>query len=254
MKAKSKILIYDIETAPNLSYVWGQYEQNVIEHDRQWYMLCWAAKWLGEKKVYTSSLPDYKLYKKDPENDKEVVLALWKMLNEADVVIAHNGVSFDNKKTNARLIAHDIKPPSPYKTVDTRLVAKRYFKFNSNRLDDLGDYLGVGRKIQTGGFELWKGCMEGDKKSWKKMLKYNRQDVKLLEEVYLKLRPWITSHPNRALLDEKVKSCPNCASTKLQRRGYMTTRVSKFQRWCCTNCGAWSRSRLAEKIDKPEIV
>ncbi|NHZ84895.1 MAG: RNase H superfamily protein [Planctomycetia bacterium] len=250
----SKILLFDIETAPNLGWIWGKYEQNVIEYQSEWYMLCFAAKWLGQNKIITSALSDFSTYKKNKEDDRNVLNILWKLLDEADIVIAHNAIAFDIRKANARFLAHGMTPPSPYKVVDTLRVARKYFKFNSNKLDDLGEHLGIGRKIATGGFGLWKGCMNGDNKSWKKMIQYNKQDVKLLEDVYLKLRPWIISHPHRGLLDEKEKACPNCNSNKLQRRGFTHTRVSVFQRWQCVSCGAWSRSRLAEKTIKPKII
>lgn len=248
-----KILLFDIETAPNLGYTWSKYEQNVIEFERDWYMLCFAAKWLGSKKVTVVSLPDFKLYKKDKEDDKEVVKALWKLFDEAEVLIAHNGNRFDIKKANARFLSLGMEPPSPYQKIDTLTEARKYFKFDSNKLDDLGNYLGVGRKVETGGFSLWKGCMQGDMKSWRKMLRYNVQDVKLLEEVYLKLRPWMISHPNLNLLDNGLKLCPICGSPKVQKRGFSYTRVSTFQRWQCRSCSGWSRSRLSERGDKPEL-
>ena len=252
-KTNAKVLLMDIETAPNLGYTWGKYEQNIIEFERDWYMLCFAAKWLDSKSVMTSALPDFSLYKKDKENDKEVVKALWKLFDEAEVLIAHNGNRFDIKKANARFLALGMNPPSPYQKVDTLSEARKYFKFDSNKLDDLGKYLGVGRKADTGGWSLWKGCMEGKPSSWKKMIKYNKQDVTLLEDVYLKLRPWINNHPNMNLLDNKTKLCPKCGSSKVQKRGFSYTTISTFQRWQCQSCKGWSRSRLSEKTSKPEL-
>ena len=134
IKNKAKILLFDIETAPNLGYVWGKWEQDVIEFDRQWYMLCFCAKWLGDKKVMTHALPDFSLYKKDPENDKELVKKLWELFNEADIIIAHNGDEFDIKKSNARFIYHGFTPNPHYKTIDTKKIAKKYFSFNENNL------------------------------------------------------------------------------------------------------------------------
>jgi DNA polymerase elongation subunit (family B) len=238
-----KILLYDIENSPNLGWTWGKYEQNVIEFKDEWYLLSFAYKWLGESKVHAYSLPDFKLYKKDKQDDSGLVKKLWEVMNEADVIIAHNGDQFDIRKTNARFIAHGLTPPKPYQTIDTKKVAKKYFMFNSNKLDDLGKYFGVGRKKETGGFELWKGCMVGDKKSWKKMVTYNKQDVVLLEEVYKKLLPWIGNHPNINLVSDVTGACPNCGSTHLQKRGFGYTRVSKYQRYQCNNCHAWSRGK-----------
>lgn len=244
----TKILIFDIETAPNLAYVWGKYEQNVIDYEKEWYMLSFAYKWLGEKTVHVKSLPDYKLYGKDKTNDKALVVELHKLFNEADVIIAHNGDQFDIKKSNARFLVHGLTAPSSYKTIDTKKVAKRYFNFNSNKLDDLGNILGLGRKVDTGGFELWLGCMSGDMKSWAKMCKYNKQDVVLLEAVYLRLRGWITGHPNLNVTEGTLSNCPNCHSERLHARGYAVTRVNKYQRWQCQDCGAWSKGTLIKQV------
>jgi uncharacterized protein YprB with RNaseH-like and TPR domain len=242
-KNKPKILFFDIETMANLVYTWGKYEQDVIAYQRHWYMLTFAYKWLGDKKTYVKSLPDYPLYKKDKHNDRDLVKDLWKLFDEADIVIAHNGASFDVKKTNARFMKHRLPPPSPYKILDTKLEAKKYLKMDSNKLDDLGDYFNVGRKINTGGFELWLGCEAGDKKSWKKMCDYNIQDVILLEKVYLKLLPYITKHPNVSVIKGNHLGCPNCGSYHTQKRGVNNSKGSKGviikQRYQCQDCGAW---------------
>lgn len=248
-----KILIFDIETAPNLAYVWGKYEQNVIAYENEWYMLCYAAKWLGKKKVMTSKLNDFKLFKKDKRNDLEVCKELWKLLDEADVVIAHNGDSFDIKKTNARFLYHGLTAPSPYKTLDTKKIAKRYFKFNSNKLDDLGEHFGIGRKVKHEGFSLWLKCMDGVKSGWNNMIKYNKQDVILLEKLYLKLLPWITNHPNYGVYLGKEHVCPNCGSEQVIRRGFNYTKTMVYQSWQCKNCGSWSQSSKGEKTIKPKL-
>lgn len=236
-----KILLYDIETAPNLAYVWGKYQQDVIDYEKEWYLLCFAYKWLGDKNVKAESLVTSQ--SKDPTNDEHLVKILWKLFDEADIVIAHNGDAFDNKKVFARFAAYGMKPPSPFKTVDTKKAAKRYFMFNSNKLDDLGNYFGIGRKINTGGFELWKGCMTGDKKAWHKMIKYNKQDVVLLEKVYNRLLPWIGNHPNVNLYHENDIGCPNCHSTHFQSRGFDYTASTKKRKYQCQACGKWFRGK-----------
>jgi len=243
---KLKILLFDIETFANQAFVWGKYEQNVIAYNKEWFMLSYAYKWYGEKKTHVVSLPDFQLYKKDKEDDRQLVQTLWELFDEADIVIAHNGNSFDVKKSNARFLFHGLPAPSPYKKIDTKLVAKRYFNFNSNKLDDLGNYFGVGRKIETGGWELWEGCWRGDLKAWKKMCYYNKQDVILLEQVYLKMLPYITNHPNIALLNGDRVACPNCGSIKVQKRGFTYTRVSKNQRWQCQGCASWHQSPIKD--------
>lgn len=247
---KTKILLFDIETSPNLGFIWGKYEQNVIEYEREWYMLCFAYKWLGQKVTKVCALPDYSSYKKNMEDDKNLIKELWELFDEADIIIAHNGDSFDIKMANARFAFHGLPPPSPYRTIDTKKVAKNHFRFNSNKLDDLGNYFGLGRKINTGGFELWKGCMMGDEKSWSLMKKYNVQDVFLLEDIYYKLLPWIVNHPNLNLTEDTICHCPNCGSNKIQRRGYGINKTTKYERLHCQDCGAWSKGSNIKNIIK----
>ena len=245
MKEHSKILLFDIETFPTLGYFWSHpWETSIISIKEDWYMLSFAYKWLGEKTVHVCSLPDFKTYKKDKKDDKELCKMLWKLLDEAEVICGHNALSFDCKKANARFIAHEFLTPKPYKIIDTKIEAKKYFNFTSNKLDDLGQYLNLGKKIQTGGFDLWKKCSEGDEQAWQLMEKYNRQDVILLEKIYMKMQGWMTTHPNMNLINDTTDGCPNCGSKDLHKRGFATTRVAKFQRWQCQKCGAWSRSPL----------
>lgn len=243
-----KILFFDIETAPNLGYIWGKFEQNVIEYTHEWYMLSWSAKWSGGKHI-TKGLVDYESYTPNTENDLDLVTDLHKLLAEADIVIAHNGNKFDIKRANTRFIEHDLKPPEPFKVVDTLTIARRHFGFNSNKLDDLGRRLGVGRKLKHAGFDLWKGCMQGDAKAWRTMKRYNRQDVLLLEQVYLKLRPWINNHPNISILSDIENGCRNCGSRHLVKQGVKITATGKRQQYQCQDCGAWMSGKHIPKTD-----
>lgn len=245
--SKPRVLIYDIETSPNLGWIWGKWEQNVIKFEQEWHMLCFAYKWLGEKATHVVALPDFEGYKKDPTNDRDLVKVLWDLFEEADVVIAHNGNQFDQRKSNARFLAHGFDPPVPYVAIDTLKVARRYFNFNSNKLGDLGEVLRVGAKAETGGFDTWLGCMNGNRNSWAKMKKYNKQDVVLLEKVYLRLRPWIDNHPGMNILTGRLDACPKCSHGVLQKRGFKFTKTLTYQRYQCQGCGGWSQSRASIK-------
>ena len=235
-----KILLLDVETFPNLAFVWGKYQQDVIRFKQESCIASFSAKWLG-KKVFSKSLPDYKGYKPLSYDDRELVHDIAELLEQADIVVAHNGDSFDFRVINARLIAHDHVPPAPYKTVDTKKVAKRVARFNSNRLDDLGVLLNIGKKIKTD-FDLWEGCINGNLDSWRRMVRYNERDVILLEKLYLRLRPWMKTHPNFT----RNHVCPKCGSKHLQSRGYAVTTTRKYQRFQCQGCGGWSRSLKSE--------
>jgi hypothetical protein len=248
-----KILFYDIEVAPIIGTVWGQYEQNLIWNVQDWYMLCFAYKW-GDGKIKVVSQTDFPGYKPGSADDTKVLKVLHDLFDEADVVVAHNGDRFDQKKSNARFILNGMPPPIPYQSVDTLKVARKYFAFTSNRLDDLGEYLKVGKKIKTEK-ELWRGCMAGDPASWRKMQRYNKQDVNLLEKVYLKMLPWDTGHPNRATIDGRPDSCPRCGKVGFMwAQGFRITKTAKYRRWQCKSCGSFVSNRKGEKGVAPDYV
>lgn len=248
MADKPKIAFVDIETTPSLGWVWGMWEQNVMEVEQDWFMLSFAVKWNdGVTKVY--ALPDYKGYSKDKTNDKKLSQDLWDVFNSADIVAGHNIDGFDIKKANARFLVHGLLPYAPIKTIDTLKIARRHFKFDSNRLDDLARYLGVGRKLPTQGKKTWLGCMSGDKDSWATMKKYNKQDVELLYSVHDKLQPWAANYPNLAVYVGEDGICPHCLADKLQKRGPGYTKTGVHQRFQCTACGAWSRGNNEIKVE-----
>ena len=168
------------------------------------------------------------------------------------MVIAHNGDQFDIKKLNARFIYYGMTPPSPYKTVDTLKVARRYFAFNGNKLGDLGPHLGLGEKVKHTGFDLWLGCLNGKPEAWELMKTYNRQDVVLLEKVYNKFLPWIRNHPNMGMWKENTV-CPKCGSRNITSRGWAITTVSRFRKFACNDCGGWGRIRVNEQEFKVAV-
>ena len=239
-----KILIFDIETTPLEAYV---YQKSVwkanIGHDKvisEWFCLTWAAKWLFSDETMSDRLTSSEV---KAEDDGRIVRSLWKLLDEADMIVAHNGDGFDVPNMNTRFLVNGIKPASPYQKIDTLKVAKREFGFTHNGLDALAKTFGMEGKISTG-FELWRRCKKGETAALKEMEVYNRQDVDLLEDVYLKLRPWIKLHPSAALfIESEEKICPSCGHDHLVQKGNYMTQVSKFETYQCQKCGAFSRSR-----------
>ena len=239
-EAFPKILFLDIETAPITGLSWGIYETDLMHVIEPTFMLCFAHKWLGKSQVHTRALCDYPGYAKNKKSDRALVKDLWDVLDRADIVVAHNGDAFDIKKTNARFIVHGLAPPTPYATIDTLKIARRHFKFDSNKLDNIGGYLDVGRKLPNTGKHLWLGCMSGDRKSWAQMRRYNAQDVRLLERVYHKIKAWSPSHPVLTAYAPQVKtSCPTCLSENVQRRGWRVARYKKTPRYQCMSCWHW---------------
>ena len=242
------ILFIDIENLADLVWTWQRYEANAIKVFRHGHLLSCAWKWLG-KKTHVVGIDDYKRYKPRSDNDLPLVKEIWKLLDKAEVVVGHNAKSFDVKKITARFIYHNFPPPSPYRIVDTKIEVKKVARFESNKLDDLGEQLGLGRKLDHEGWALWEGCYNGNKKSWAKMKAYNKQDVDLLERLYLRLRPFMKNHPNLDNYVDNFHTCPKCESRLLIRRGYQFNQTTKYARIFCKSCKGWSRSpvNLQEK-------
>jgi DNA polymerase elongation subunit (family B)/predicted RNA-binding Zn-ribbon protein involved in translation (DUF1610 family) len=240
-----KILILDIETSPHTGFHWGLFQQNIsigqlIESSS---VLCWAAKWLCEKKVYFSSIFHTTFTK--------MIKEIYNLINEADAIITYNGKRFDMPTLNKEFLLQKLPPPSPYKDIDLLTTARGKFKFASNKLDYVAQLLGIGQKTSHEGMPLWIECMSKNPKAWRLMKKYNIQDVKLTEEVYYKLQGWINIHPNHNIEKEDLV-CPNCGSTHLHRKGYQKSLTNTYQRLHCQNCGKWSRTKISLKKNKSE--
>jgi DNA polymerase III epsilon subunit-like protein len=249
-----KIMIFDIESTPLEAYAWGpKWDTSLIEVTEQSRILSYSAKWLDGKHI-TKGWPDYKGYKKGVLDDEAITKDIWKLFNESDIIVAQNGKDFDIRVCNARFIKHGLTPPKPYKVVDPKREAKKYLRLPSNSLDDICDYFGIGRKMEHEGFPLWKKCMAGDKKAWDRMLKYNKHDVELTEELYLKLRPWMSNHPNYGIyIKSEDLCCPVCGSTRLSWEGWHRTKTARYHSASCKNCGSWFRDTKNVQGLKPLI-
>ncbi|MEJ1593519.1 ribonuclease H-like domain-containing protein [Escherichia coli] len=245
--SRPKILTIDIETAPIKAHVWGLFDQNVglNQIDTEWSILSFCAKWLHSDEVIYMDTFD----QKNKRNDRKLVRAIHKLLNEADIVNGQNVQRFDRRKINARFILNNLPPPSPYRVVDTMLMARRTFGFTSNKLEWLSDklctrYKKLKHKLFPG-FELWSAFLNGDPAARTEMREYNIVDVLSTEELYLKLRPWTPGHPNINLYneDDGHLHCTHCGSTNLAKKGFRFTQVGKYQRYHCGDCGAWPHGR-----------
>lgn len=235
-----KILAIDIETRPNLGYVWDLWNQNIglSQLEESVHMMCFAAKWIGAEDVT-------RFWSEHLHGRKEMVSYAWKLMDEADVIVHYNGKKFDVPHLQREFVQFGHGPTSPFKQIDLLKVVKDNFKFPSNKLQYVAPALGLEDKVSHEGFELWLACMDGDDAAWGRMQEYNIQDVELLEQLYFKLRPWIKGHPSYgAMRGEDV--CPTCGSFDLQKRGVQALQSGRYQRFHCGHCGRWSRSSKRE--------
>lgn len=236
------VLLIDTETLPLQVYTWHTSKQR-INHNQiieDFCLVSWSAKWLFEAEMYSDVLTPKEAVRRE---DKRICQSLWKLLEKADVVCGHNLIKFDNRKINGRFLLNDIKPPSPYQFIDTLKESQKAFGFSSHRLDYLGQIFVEKQKIKTD-FELWIRCCNGEENALQEMVTYNEEDVRLLEDVYVKIRPYIKSHPNLALYAETEDMiCPNCGGNKLTECGVYTTMLNQYESLRCDCCGAVSRKR-----------
>ena len=243
-----KILCIDIETTPELSYNWGRWKQFISQGQvvEQPYILTWAAKWIGSDTIYSDKLTNYEgFFKGSIKDDRDITLSLVNIINEADMVIAHNGDKFDIPWLIARIIYHNLLPLNPNKFYDTLKVAKKLIRVPSYSLESLCVYYGLPRKLDNDGFPLWRRCLEGDPEAFDEMETYNRGDIKSLEALYLKLSPYDRAHPNLTLTGSNNSlQCHVCGSEDMNETGtFHRTNVSVFPVYQCGNCGAQQRSR-----------
>ena len=246
---KTRILAYDIEVSPLIGYSWKTYQTDIIEVIEDYQILTVAWQWIGEKKVHVIGQDDFKDYKPGVNDDTNVVKKLHELFCEADAVLAHNGRAFDEKKSQARMLIRGLEPPTPYKQIDTKLMAKRVGGFTSNSLKNLADSLSVAQKGDSGGFETWKGCLAGDKKAWKQMKKYNKQDIPPLVDLYLKLRPWDKQALPLNVMNGEYDACPKCGKNKgfVNNFKYRHTKTgAMYQYLRCKACQASVQRRIPE--------
>lgn len=245
----AKILIFDLETQPALYYAWRLYDTNALEVLEYSKVISFSAKWLEGKQV-TKALCDY-----TGNREKKLLQDLWDLVNEADIIIAHNGKAFDFGRMNSSFLKHGIPPPAPVQKIDTKKMAKEVFGFDSNSLEHLAQFLEVGAKMPTGGYELWKQCRANDPVAWAKMKKYNAHDVVILEKIYLKMRPWNINHPNLNLYS-RGEGCPKCGGPDeaIKSRGEYEAKTRLYRRYRCSTCTGWLKETMSIKGVKSKYV
>ena len=235
-----KVLFFDTEITPSKVYTFPVWNANISPGQiiEDWYMICWSAKWLGDTKVLNSCLSTTDV------DDFNVISNLWKLLDEADIIVAHNA-KFDIGKANARFIVHGLTVPSPYKVIDTLKIARSNFGFTYNKLDYISKILNGKGKIQTN-FQLWVDCMNRKKEALEEMQLYCDNDVLELEDIYLKLRPFAKAHPSMTVLKSNI-GCKSCGSDNLEYIKDTTTNSNIYKLYQCKDCKSWTRDNKIKK-------
>lgn len=233
-----KVLFLDIETAPIEAHVWRLFDQNVGLNQivKDWSIISWAAKWQGSSEVIYQDVRA----QKDKRSDSKILKGIWKLMDEADIIIGQNSKAFDVKKLNARFVLNGMQPPSSFRQIDTKVLAKKVFGFTSNKLEYMTDKLCTKYKKlkhkKFAGHELWTECLNGNPLAWKEMEKYNKYDVLALEELYNKLIAWDNSVNMNSHHEFEYTVC-TCGSKNFIFYGYKYKDTGKFRRFKCKKCG-----------------
>jgi DNA polymerase III epsilon subunit-like protein len=237
-KNSPKVLFIDIETCPIEAHVWSLWENNVSLNQimKDWSVLSWAAKWQGQAKVMYADVRS----QKNKRDDSKVIKGIWELMDEADIIVGQNSKSFDVKKLNARFIINGMKPPSSYRQLDTKVMAKKVFGFTSNRLEYMADKLCTKYKKlkhkNFAGHEMWVECLKGNPKAWQEMEKYNKHDVLALEELYNKLIAWDNTI-NFNVYHKNHSAICTCGSENIRKNGKQYTNGGSYDRFKCSDCG-----------------
>jgi predicted transcriptional regulator/ribosomal protein S27E len=245
-KAGAKILFIDLETSAALAYCFGRHKvflnQDSI-HTEGGKILVAGYRWLGEEK----STVVYNKSEIRASQDYFLCLLLWDLFNKADVVVAHNAKNFDVKMLEVRCLANGLPPLPTVQVIDTLEIAKKKFRFPSNKLDSLAAYLGIGRKVVHSGIDLWVKVQQGNEKALADMVEYCEGDVDLLVEVFLALRSrGFVSGFNAALYyDDDLMHCRSCGSTFLEYTGRkVMTPSGIYNEIRCNDCGTIQRDKV----------
>lgn len=240
-----RILTLDIETSPNVAHVWGLFKQTVslnqlIESTE---VISFAAKWHDSDEVIFYSIYDFEKKQITSKAKQRMLRAAHALIDVADIVIHYNGKSFDMPHLRREFWRYEMPPPSPVKEVDLLQAVRSQFRMTSNKLQYVSTYVGLEGKVETGGHELWLGCMAGDYDSWLLMREYNKWDVVQTELLYDRMLPWIPGHPHMGLYEDEVHACQRCGSTNLTKQGFAYTLTGKYQQYRCGKCKSWSRGK-----------
>jgi DNA polymerase elongation subunit (family B) len=243
-----KILLWDIETMKMRiemdTYSLKQFSKYLRYQDitRPVTIFCVAWQWLGQPIVSsTSVLNDPERFEKCHWDDYHVVKTIHQLIEEADILIAHNGDNFDWKVFNARCLYHGFEPVKKPLMIDTLKIARKEFKVESNTLGYLCKFLGVEDKMHS---PNWDKIAQGDIDEIAEAEKYCRGDIRSLRGVYEKLKVFATNHPNlNAFSNGETHNCPTCGHWDLQKRGFRYTKAGKYQAYQCKECGSWSQDK-----------
>ena len=249
-----KILCLDLEISPMLAYTYEAYEGNVLKIKVQPQIVSFAYSWQNEKQIHVRSLPDYPGYTPGilKLDDKKIVTELHEIMHKADMIYGHNIRAFDLKHARARFLVHNLKVSKKWITEDTLIIARKYFKFPKNNLNEITEVLGIGTKTKVKHSDVIWDCIDGDMKAWEAMQAYVKQDIVITKSLYSRIAPWHETHYNLNLFRRKGNSCTLCGSTHVHSEGPRYNKFTISERFSCLKCGHYWTSGVIARAPRQE--
>lgn len=246
-----KIIVrgFDLETSPALFYGWSTGMQYVGANQ---------LKTGTETKIITAQYKDYLIDKKSKYltwdwhgkqggNDESLVEEFTRIINQADIVIAQNGKSFDIKVLQERAKALGLPPVNIDFTIDTLTASRSSFRTMSHKLDYRSKQYGLGGKDKME-LQDWIQVVEGNEKALNKMIKYGLKDNDDTEIIFWRELPYYnlakaTINKIFKLIDEpEIKEESKIIGTKLRCKPCSIARQRRFdidlKKKVCQNCGS----------------
>ena len=226
-------MVYDIETSQVRADLWWTGKQFVghkalvdgPEGETRIISISW--KYVGEDEVYALTWDD--------GCDKEMMQEFMAYYNRCDMVIGQNNNSFDNKLCKTRAAKHGLFVNRFVKSFDIYRKAKQVFRLPSFSMAYMAKFFGLTLKQSHEGIVMWKMIQYGtpDQKAeyLKKMVTYNIGDIVTTEELYMKMRPYLSgvTHIGVAQGEERW-TCPMTGSDNVELYNTIYTEAGTVQR------------------------
>lgn len=203
------------------------------------HILCGVGKWSGSKKFEVFRIDNTTGYGRTPRSlrdDSVITKRLVELAGEADAVVAYYGGygKFDIPFLNTRALYNGLSPLPQMSVIDPYMTAKGKLRLERNNLGAVSTVLRCKHRKYHLPPHVWHDAIYGDKPALNKLVEYCKNDVLCLEEVYTKLLPVMSAHPN---VSSSRTGCPVCGSDRSSSKGRRFTKTVEYRRRQCLSCG-----------------
>lgn len=129
------------------------------------------------------------------DGEGQMLGELVQLYTDADIIVTWNGLNFDRRFVNSRLLRYNMDPLPPRFHIDLLHLHRYYFRTNGHRLDTvLKDLDCAVQKFELRA-EEWQQAADPKHpkhdQAMSKLIKHCKHDVLSLEEVFYRMKPYI---------------------------------------------------------------